>query len=84
MYSRTKAQQERAAEISDFVQETLSGMSVIRTFAREPEREEAFWALNQKYYRAAMDLAWTRSGLFRLMGTIGNLGVASGLRAGSS
>ncbi len=75
LYRRTRAQQQVLGRISDTVQESLAGAHVVRAFAIEEQRQAALEALNEEYYRAAVGLTRVRSGMFKMVMSLGNLGI---------
>lgn len=75
LYQRNFAQRQAMGELSNFSQENLSGMHVIRAFNREAQREARFASLNDNYYRESVRLARARAGMQRLVTAVGSLGV---------
>lgn len=75
MYQRNRKQQEALGSLSNFVQENLSGAQLVRAFAIEDEQTRRFEALNARYYDTNIDLAWTRSGMFRLSMSLASVAI---------
>jgi ATP-binding cassette subfamily B protein len=71
LYARSRAVQERLGEISDRVQESLSGIHLIRTYAQEDREGESFLRLCDAYRGESLALARARGALVPLMGTVG-------------
>lgn len=75
LFRRTRAQQQVMGDLSSFVQENLAGAHVVRAFKLEQAQQKQFEQLNKGYYEASVRLAWVRSGVFRVVITLGNVGV---------
>lgn len=69
-----KDQQEKLAELSNFVQETLSGIRVIKSFAQEASRSDLFKKYNQALLMTSQKLAYVDSAF----GPVMELAVAIG------
>ena len=67
MMGQQRRLQEALAQLSDLVQEDLSGISAIKIYGQERKEEEAFGVRNRKYRDAALGLARSRSTLFPLL-----------------
>ena len=67
MVNQRKRQQEALSELSELIQEDLSGISAIKIYGQEQAEQEAFKKLNIKYRDAAINLARTASTLFPLL-----------------
>ena len=66
---------QKVADLNSFVQERLSGVRVVKSFAREREETEGFRDRTRDYYDAFMDVALRFSILGPLMGLLTGLGV---------
>ncbi|MCS7030343.1 MAG: ABC transporter ATP-binding protein/permease [Gloeomargarita sp. SKYG116] len=75
--------QERLAELSELIQEDLSGMALIKTYAQEDAERQGFAQLNQGLLRDNLALARTRSFLFPLFGGIASVSLLLLLWLGS-
>ncbi|MGF1602290.1 MAG: ABC transporter ATP-binding protein [Thermosynechococcaceae cyanobacterium] len=60
--------QESLSELSQLVQEDMSGMALIKIYAQEPKEQEAFEALNQDLLDKKVALLQTRNILFPVVG----------------
>tara|TARA_B100000965_G_scaffold288211_1_gene246049 strand:+ start:2697 stop:4448 length:1752 start_codon:yes stop_codon:yes gene_type:complete len=67
MVKQRKRQQEALSELSELIQEDLSGISAIKIYGQEQAEQKAFNKLNKKYRDAAINLAKTASTLFPLL-----------------
>ncbi len=67
MVKQRKRQQEALSELSELIQEDLSGISAIKIYGQEKAEQEAFNKLNIRYRDAAINLARTASTLFPLL-----------------
>ena len=67
MVKQRKRQQEALSELSELIQEDLSGISAIKIYGQEQAEQKAFNKLNIKYRDAAINLAKTASTLFPLL-----------------
>ena len=67
MVKQRKRQQEALSELSELIQEDLSGISAIKIYGQENAEQKAFAKLNIKYRDAAINLARTASTLFPLL-----------------
>ncbi len=67
MVKQRKRQQEALSELSELIQEDLSGISAIKIYGQEQAEQKAFNKLNIKYRDAAINLARTASTLFPLL-----------------
>lgn len=65
--------QEKLSNISDLIQEDLSGISLIKIYAQEQNERQAFAQSNQNLLTANLDLAQTRNILFPLLGGLASL-----------
>ena len=83
MMRQQRRQQEALAELSDLVQEDLSGISAIKIYGQEATERAAFAGRNRVYRDAALHLARTRSTLFPLLEGISSLSLLLLLALGS-
>ena len=67
MVKQRKRQQEALSQLSELIQEDLSGISAIKIYGQEQAEEKEFKKLNIKYRDAAINLARTASTLFPLL-----------------
>ncbi|MEN9232463.1 MAG: ABC transporter ATP-binding protein [Gloeomargarita sp. DG02_4_bins_56] len=75
--------QERLAELSDLIQEDMSGMALIKIYAQEAVEQQGFAQLNQELRQDNLALARTRSLLFPLFGGIASVSLLVLLWLGS-
>ena len=73
IHQRSNATQEQLAEISNKAQETLSGINMVKAFAREAGEARAFDLLSREYRRRSLLLARSRGLIVTLMGGLGGL-----------
>jgi len=73
MMRQQRRQQEALAELSDLIQEDLSGIGAIKIYGQERTEQEAFGRLNRCYRDAALALGRTRSALFPMLEGIASL-----------
>ena len=59
--------QEKLSNLSELIQEDMSGMSLIRIYAQERQERQAFAQKNQKLLEANLKLAKTRNFLFPII-----------------
>ena len=83
MMRQQRRQQEALADLSDLVQEDLSGISAIKIYGQEVTEQAAFAGRNRIYRNAALNLARTRSTLFPLLEGISSLSLLLLLALGS-
>lgn len=74
LYVRNRRQQEALGKLSNVVQENLTAAMLVRAFGIEPEQMRRFDDRNSTYQAANFDLAWIRSGMFRLGMSLAGLG----------
>ena len=67
MVKQRKRQQEALSQLSELIQEDLSGISAIKIYGQEQAEQKEFKKLNIKYRDAAINLARTASTLFPLL-----------------
>ncbi len=75
MRSQQLATQESLSDLSELIQEDLSGISLVKIYAQEETERSAFRVVNEQLFKANLDMAQTRTLLFPIFG---------GLAAGSS
>lgn len=75
MYHVSRVQQEEMGSLANFVQEHLAGAHVVRAFGLEERAADRFATINDANYRAAIDLAWVRSYVWRLIASFASLGI---------
>ena len=74
MYTRSRGAQEALGELAARVQETLSGIRVVRAFGIEPEQERIFERANQTALERNMSLVIIRGFMWPLLMGVGSLG----------
>ncbi len=84
MVSQRRRQQEALSSLSELIQEDLSGISAIKIYGQENAEGKAFSNLNNKYKKAAINLARTASTLFPLLQGISSISLLLILAMGSS
>ncbi len=67
------AVQEKLSNISDLIQEDMSGISLIKIYAQEGNERQAFSIYNLDLLEANLDLAKTRNTIFPLLGGLASL-----------
>ncbi len=65
--------QEATAQLSDLIQEDMSGIALIKIYGQEQNEEGAFGERNQALLRANLRLAHTRTTLFPLLGGLASV-----------
>jgi ATP-binding cassette, subfamily B, multidrug efflux pump len=83
MMRQQRRQQEALAELSDLIQEDLSGIGAIKIYGQERTEQEAFAGRNRVYRDAALGLARTRTTLFPLLEGISSISLLLLLALGS-
>ena len=73
MMRQQRRQQEALANLSDLIQEDLSGIGAIKIYGQERTEQEAFSRLNRSYRDAALSLGRTRSTLFPMLEGIASI-----------
>ena len=68
--ARFKARQEAVSDLADFVQESFSGIRVIKAFVREKAQRYAFASENQKNLEKNLDIARMQSVVMPLLDVI--------------
>jgi ATP-binding cassette, subfamily B, multidrug efflux pump len=67
------AVQEKLSDMSELIQEDISGISLIKIYAQEENERQAFNQKNQQLLAANLKLAQSRNTLFPLIGGLANL-----------
>ncbi|PMB24918.1 hypothetical protein CEN45_07185 [Fischerella thermalis CCMEE 5198] len=67
------AVQNQLSDISDLIQEDISGIALIKIYAQEENERRAFAEKNQQLLRANLKLAKSRNTLFPLVGGLANV-----------
>jgi ATP-binding cassette subfamily B protein len=83
MMRQQRRQQEALAQLSDLIQEDLSGISAIKIYGQERTERTAFEQRNRRYRDDALQLARTRSTLFPLLEGISSVSLLLLLALGS-
>ena len=83
MMRQQRRQQEALAQLSDLIQEDLSGISAIKIYGQEVTERRAFAERNRRYRDDALQLARTRSTLFPLLEGISSVSLLLLLALGS-
>lgn len=65
--------QEKLSDISELIQEDMSGISLIKIYAQEDNEKRAFAEKNKHLLKANLNLAQTRNLLFPVIGGIANI-----------
>jgi len=73
MYRRSQEVQEQFGRISSKIQENLSGISVVKSFAMEEREELVFDRLNSDYRNKNIRFAKLRAAMFTIMTALGSL-----------
>lgn len=73
IHRRSNATQEQLAEISNKAQETLSGINMVKAFAREAGEADVFDRLSREYRRRSLGLARSRGLIVTIMGGLGGV-----------
>lgn len=68
-----QAVQERLSDISELIQEDVSGVALIKIYAQEENERRAFANKNQQLLQANLKLAKTRNTLFPLIGGLASV-----------
>jgi len=83
MMKQQRRQQEALAQLSDLIQEDLSGIGAIKIYGQELMEQEAFDGRNRHYRDAALRLGRTRATLFPLLEGIASVSLLLLLAIGS-
>lgn len=75
VYVRSRAVQEQLAEVSNRVQENISGIQQVKTFAQEDREIEGFRGLCAEFRRRNLRLAALRGWMLSLIGVFTGLGI---------
>ncbi|MEH2362235.1 ABC transporter ATP-binding protein [Nostoc sp.] len=67
------AVQEQLSDISELIQEDISGIALIKIYAQEANERRAFAKKNQQLLAANLELAKSRNTLFPLIGGLANI-----------
>ncbi|HPG92005.1 MAG TPA: ABC transporter ATP-binding protein [Clostridia bacterium] len=73
LFKKFFARQKAFAEISDFVQEDISGIKVIKAFVQQEKEIDSFDKINQNYFSKNMSLTKTRAMMDPIMTLIAGL-----------
>ncbi|WP_413390321.1 ABC transporter ATP-binding protein [Prochlorococcus marinus] len=84
MVKQRKRQQQALSELSELIQEDLSGISAIKIYGQEKAEQKAFEKLNIRYRDAAIHLARTASTLFPLLQGLSSISLLLLIAIGSS
>jgi ATP-binding cassette subfamily B protein len=82
LFRRFADRQDSFSKISDFVQEDLSGIKVIKSFVQQEKEIEAFEKINNNYYKVNMSLMRMRAALNPFMSGIAGVAMAIALGYG--
>jgi ATP-binding cassette subfamily B protein len=83
MMRQQRRQQEALGQLSDLIQEDLSGINAIKIYGQEATEQQAFAERNRRYRDDALQLARTRSTLFPLLEGISSVSLLLLLGLGS-
>ncbi len=75
--------QQETSDISQLIQEDMSGMALIKIYAQEENERRAFRDLNQRLLTANLKLGKTRNTLFPLLGGLASISLLVLLALGS-
>ncbi|MCZ6599971.1 MAG: ABC transporter ATP-binding protein [Acidobacteria bacterium] len=73
LYSRSRAVQERLAQLSEQARENLRGIQLVKTYAREDAEVASFARVSAAYRDDTLSLARVRGILIPLMGSLGGM-----------
>ncbi len=76
LHRRFKARQQAYSDLSDFVQEKLGGMKVIKAFVQEPQERENFEHMNKVACDANIKEARIQAFMFPFMRTVAGISMA--------
>ncbi|HZI93595.1 MAG TPA: ABC transporter ATP-binding protein [Patescibacteria group bacterium] len=74
IFAHSISVQEQLASITSRAQENISGISLIKTYAREQEEAAAWASQSREYLRRALSLARARGAMVPLMGIMASAG----------
>ncbi len=78
------AVQEKLSDISELIQEDMSGIALIKIYAQEENERRAFAKKNQQLLKSNLKLASTRNTLFPLIGGLANISLLVILSLGAT
>ncbi|MGD8377161.1 MAG: ABC transporter ATP-binding protein [Acidobacteriota bacterium] len=84
VYALSKSVQEQLGELSNRVQENLSGINQVKTYVQEEREIEAFHRLSFEYRRRNLSMALTRGAMLALIGGTSGIGALIVLFVGGS
>jgi ATP-binding cassette subfamily B protein len=70
LYSRSLAVQVGLADLSNQVQEVVSGISVVKAYAMEDEQASRFKRINEELYQRALRLVWINGAMPTITGML--------------
>ncbi|MBW4473664.1 MAG: ABC transporter ATP-binding protein/permease [Stenomitos rutilans HA7619-LM2] len=76
--------QEQLSDLSELIQEDMSGIALVKIYAQEENERDAFQRRNQELLEANLSLALTRSTLLPLLPGLASVGLLVVLRFGVS
>ncbi|MFO7587118.1 MAG: ABC transporter ATP-binding protein [Gemmatimonadota bacterium] len=74
IHTRFERIQAQFSTVSNFAQENLSGIRIVKAYGREADQAERFEALNREYMGLNMDLAKVWGGFYPSLQLLGGLG----------
>jgi ATP-binding cassette subfamily B multidrug efflux pump len=83
LQSQQQTVQDRLSDLSDLVQEDMSGIALIKIYAQEENERRAFGQKNQTLFQANLDLVQTRNLLFPLVEALSYLSLLALLALGT-
>lgn len=75
--------QQELSDLSQMIQEDMSGIALIKIYAQEENERRAFQGLNQRLLQANLTLARTRNTLFPLLGGLASISLLVILATGA-
>jgi ATP-binding cassette, subfamily B, multidrug efflux pump len=78
------AVQEKLSDISELIQEDMSGIALIKIYAQEENERRAFAKKNQQLLKSNLKLASIRNTLFPLIGSLANISLLIILSLGAT
>ena len=82
IFKRFTAKQAAFSDVSNFVQEDISGIKVIKAFVQQKEELEAFKEVNQNYYKSNIKLLRLETAMRPLMQAVSGTALAVALGYG--
>lgn len=76
LFRKFADRQEAFAKISDFVQENLSGIKVVKAFVQQDKEIEAFEEVNKNYFKENMNLMKMYAAMHPVMNAIAGMSMA--------